>query len=103
VKKPFRIENEASTELQQAANWYEDHRTGLGADFLQAVDAALKLIEDWPTAGTSVRRVSPELRVRRIPIRRFPYHVVYLETSAAIRILAIAHDRRRPGYWQVRV
>src|SRR5439155_23809272 len=43
--------------------------------------------------------VPAELPVRRAPVKRFPYHVVYLETSEAIRILAFAHDSRRPGYW----
>jgi hypothetical protein len=35
-------------------------------------------------------------------LRRFPYHVVYLEMPGAIRILAFAHDRRSPGYWHTR-
>ena len=29
--------------------------------------------------------------------------VIYLETSAAIRVLAVAHDRRKPGYWRSRL
>jgi hypothetical protein len=36
-------------------------------------------------------------------VMRFPYHVVYLETSGNLRILAIAHDRRKPGYWMKRL
>lgn len=36
-------------------------------------------------------------------VRRLPYHVVYLETAEELRILAVAHDRRRPGYWQTRL
>jgi hypothetical protein len=37
--------------------------------------------------------------IRRRPVRRFPYHVVYIELADRLQILAIAHDRRRPGYW----
>jgi plasmid stabilization system protein ParE len=48
-------------------------------------------------------RVAPRLGVRRVPLKRFPYVVAYLETDAAIRVLAIVHDRRRPGYWLSRV
>ena len=33
-------------------------------------------------------------------VTRFPYHVVYLEVNDRIRILAVAHDRRKPGYWK---
>jgi hypothetical protein len=36
-------------------------------------------------------------------VARFPYHVIYLETATQIWILAIAHDRRKPGYWHPRV
>jgi plasmid stabilization system protein ParE len=56
-----------------------------------------------PRAGTRVRRLPADLTVRRRAVTRFPYHVVHLEMTAQIRILAIAHDRRRPGYWKDRL
>jgi hypothetical protein len=37
--------------------------------------------------------------VRRVFVRRFPYHVVYIELADRLQILAVAHDRRRPRYW----
>jgi hypothetical protein len=30
---------------------------------------------------------------------RFPFFVVFRETDIRIEIVAIAHGRRRPGYW----
>jgi hypothetical protein len=36
-------------------------------------------------------------------VTRFPYHVVYMEMATHIRILAIAHDRRKSGYWKSRL
>jgi hypothetical protein len=41
--------------------------------------------------------------VRAMAVTRFPYHVIYLEVSDRIRILAVAHDRRKPGYWKTRL
>jgi hypothetical protein len=41
--------------------------------------------------------------VRRRAVPRFPYYVVYLEMATHIHILAIAHDRRKPGYWKDRL
>ena len=76
---------------------------GLGIEFFDAVDAALDQIARLPKAGALVRRVAVDLQVRRAPVSRFPYHVVYLETPTTIRVLAIAHDRRRPGYWTSRL
>jgi len=44
MNRPFRNEPEASTELEEAALWYEGRRPGLGTEFLEAVDATLKRI-----------------------------------------------------------
>jgi plasmid stabilization system protein ParE len=99
VTKPLLIEAEASRELEDAARWYEEQRPGLGERFLDEVAVALERIVLFPAAGFPVPYVSPELAARRSPVMRFPYHVVYLDTPDAIRILAVAHDRRRPGYW----
>jgi plasmid stabilization system protein ParE len=102
VKKPFRIEPEAADELDQAVWWYESRRPGLGQELLAAVDECLDLMARWPGAGSLVPGLPPDLVVRRAPVRRFPYHVVYLDTESGIRILAFAHDRRRPDYWRSR-
>ncbi len=103
MKKPFRVEPEAVDELNEATQWYGDRRAGLGRELLAAVDETLKLIDLWPASGWLVPRLPPDLPVRRAPVPRFPYHVVYLETTEAIRVLAFAHDHRRPGYWRSRI
>ena len=103
MKKPARFEDEADAEYRAAGRWYEERVEGLGIEFFDAVDATLDQIARLPKAGALVRRVPVELQVRRAPVTRFPYHVVYLETSSTIRVLAIAHDRRRPGYWTSRL
>ncbi|HEY6320098.1 MAG TPA: type II toxin-antitoxin system RelE/ParE family toxin [Thermoanaerobaculia bacterium] len=99
MSKPLVLEAEARQELGDAARWYEDHRLGLGQRFLGAVEATLDRLAVFPAAGTPVPYVSSDLAARRIPVERFPYHVVYLETQDAIRVLAVAHNRRKPGYW----
>lgn len=98
-----RFEDEADAEYRAAGRWYEDRRIGLGLEFFDAVDAALKQIVRLPHAGAPVKRLPLDLPVRRAPVKRFPYHVIYLEANATIRVLAIAHDRRKPGYWKSRV
>ena len=102
MTRRFRTEPEASAELDEAALWYEQRRSGLGIEFLEAIDGALDFIARFPQAGAPVPGVPLDLPVRRVPVRRFPFHVIYLEVSDAIRILAFAHDRRSPGYWQSR-
>ena len=98
-----RFEVEADAEYRGAGRWYEDRRARLGVEFFDAVDATLDRIARLPRAGARVPGVADDLPVRRAPVERFPYHAIYLETSATIRVLAVAHDRRRPGYWKSRL
>jgi plasmid stabilization system protein ParE len=93
-----RISEEAAAEVAEAARWYETHRAGLGVEFLDAVDTAVTRIAETPRMGSPVPGVSDQA-IRRRPVRRFPYHVVYVVLPDRLQILAIAHDRRRPGYW----
>lgn len=96
------LEPEASTELEDAALWYESQRAGLGFEFLAAVDRAVEHLTKWPDAGAPTTGLTADLPVRQVPAPPFPYHIAYLVTSGAIRILAFAHDHRRPGYWHPR-
>lgn len=88
--------------MAEAARWYESHRSGLGIDFLDAVDEAVDRILEMPGMGSPVPGV-PDDAIRRRAVRRFPYHVVYLELRDRLQVLAVAHDRRRPGYWAGRI
>jgi plasmid stabilization system protein ParE len=84
--------------MAEAARWYEHQRVGLGLDFLSAVDVAVIRIEENPRIGSRVPGLGDE-DIRRVFVRRFPYHVVYVELADRVQILAVAHDRRRPAYW----
>lgn len=99
---PVRVEPEAARELVDAAIWYERQHDGLGREFLAAVDQSIERITRWPDAGTLLRGLSEDITVRQVPVARFPYRIAYLVTAEAIRILAFAHDRRRPSYWHPR-
>jgi len=102
VSRRVVLNSEASAEVEEAAFWYESQRSGLGLAFLAAVDRTVEQIAAWPGAGTSVPGVSAELAVRQLPVLRFPYRVVYVVRSQAVWVLAVAHVRRRPGYWRSR-
>jgi hypothetical protein len=65
VTKPLRTEDEAIAELHEAILWYEQRRTGLGAEFLAAVEIVVDQIARLPQAGAPVPQVIPALPVRR--------------------------------------
>jgi plasmid stabilization system protein ParE len=103
VSKAIRLENEASAELHDAVEWYEERQAGLGQRYLEAIESTFRQLLQYPHAGVRMPLVPPDLNVRRVPVLRFPYSIVYIETNDAIRVLAVVHDRRRPGYWLQRV
>lgn len=98
-----RLDPRAAEELDQAADWYERQRGGLGPELVVEVRAAVRTLVEHPRAGSPVDGVDPALEVRRVRVRRFPYQVVYVMHDEDVVVIAVAHDRRRPGYWAARV
>ncbi len=96
------VEPEASTELEEAARWYEAQRSGLGLTFLAAVDVAVEYLAAWPESGSGVPGVPASPSACQLPVSRFPYRIVYMIASEEVRVLAVAYTRRRPGYWRSR-
>ena len=103
MSRSVRFEPEALLELSHAVNWYEDRRSGLGADFLRAVDAAAHSIAQQRILGLRLPGLDSSSTVRRVAVPRFPYQVVFQVVDEVVRVLAVAHDRRRPGYGADRI
>ena len=88
----------ASKEFSAAVRWYEEQRSGLGGEFFDAVVRATSVIQAYPEIGTPSR----DGRTRRVLVQGFPYQVVYRPSADEIVIIAVAHLKRRPGYWRNR-
>lgn len=88
----------AGVELEEAVQWYNDREEGLGEELRAAVKNAVDLIIAFPEGWTEVSK-----NTRRCPTRRFPYAVIYQQRPDTILIVAVAHLRRRAGYWRDRV
>jgi len=100
--KRLGVDPAAEEELRAAVAWYEMQRRGLGARFFTEVGRVLDLILRHPGIGSPVPRVRAEYGTRRVPLRRFPYFVVYREQGEEIQVVAVAHASRKPGYWRHR-
>lgn len=57
------------------------------------------LISEFPLAYP----VLYEPDIRSAKVARFPYRVVYVVVAANVDVIAVAHAKRRPGYWRDRV
>jgi plasmid stabilization system protein ParE len=103
MSKPLRLHQEARAELEEAATWYEERDTGLGEQFLNALTNAFAVIERTPQAFNPASTCPSGRDVRRYVVSQFPYSVFYEVRDEEILVLAVAHQRRRPGHWVGRV
>jgi toxin ParE1/3/4 len=103
VKKPLGIIREARNEYRQVLAWYERQRPGLGSRFSAAAQEALEMVENFPSAGEPVERLEGDSNLRKMAMRIFPYHVIYLELTETTEVIAFSHDSRQEGYWRVRL
>jgi toxin ParE1/3/4 len=96
--KPAVIHVEARAELDEAIAYYESQKPQLGLDLQTAVEHAIEQIRRNPQLGALYKRTD----IRYWVLRRFPYVIYYAELEQVIWVVAIAHGRRRPGYWKKR-
>jgi plasmid stabilization system protein ParE len=96
--KPLVLDDAAREEYQSAARDYLDANPAVGRRFVDRVEETLLRIQQephvWPLAD-----LPEELGIRKRRIDGFPHSVLYIELPTEVRILAVAHGRRQPGYW----
>ena len=96
--KDYQFLPEAEEEMNEAAQFYEGRSEGLGEDFLDEVQHTIESILAFPESGPVVSE-----HFRRRILRRFPFGLLYAIEAERILIVAVAHLKRRPGYWKDRV
>jgi len=87
----------AEEELAVAVKVGETRGSGLGGALLNEIRRATTLLCATPYIGERLDR-----EFSRLPLRRFPFGLIYRVDGDRIRILAVAHRRQRPGYWRSR-
>jgi plasmid stabilization system protein ParE len=89
---------EASAEFEAAFEWYYLRSEFVASRFVEEMNTAIAAISNapqrWPIAA---------LGTRKYFLHHFPFAIVYREAASGIQILAVAHGRRKPGYWKKRL
>lgn len=101
--KNARFDPEASAEYLASLAWYQERNAEAAERFRSHVLTVTASIQEAPRQWPLAPRVPSRLGVRRQLLPEFPYSVVYMERDTEILVLAVAHGRRRPGYWRGRV
>ena len=88
---------DALEEAEAARNWYAERSLVASRSFVSelvhAVHQVVESPEMWPSCGVGTRRyVFP----------RFPFSLVYRVLERKIQIVAVAHSKRKPRYWESR-
>jgi hypothetical protein len=99
----FRLLRQAERELDLARRWYDEQRYGLGLVFFDAFEAAVEHAQRFPDAGVAVLDSRLGRRVRTFPLDGFPFHIATALVDRALVVTAVAHMKRKPGYWLNRI
>jgi len=88
----------AAADIEDAYQWYEAQRPGLGEEFLAALRLARDRVLEHPEAFPVLHR---ETRRALIP-QRFPYGLFYRIYGDTIVVVACMHAKRDPRRWRRR-
>lgn len=95
--KPLAYHPEARSEIAAAHEWYRRQSMQAADGFLEELIPALDRVQERP--GLYPRYL---YGTQRLVLRRYPFSIVFREQTRSIQIVAIAHAKRRPGYWKGR-
>jgi plasmid stabilization system protein ParE len=87
----------ARRDFDESFDWYAARSLQAAIRFTDAVDAALSTV-----AANPERFAAADGMHRECPVRRFPFRIVYRVVENRVLVVAIAHAKRRPGYWKAR-
>ena len=88
----------AAADIEEAFLWYEDRESGLGHEFLEAVQSVLTNVGAQPRAYPVIHR-----NTRRALLRRFPYGLFYRTyDEETVVVVSCMHARRNPKDWRSR-
>jgi toxin ParE1/3/4 len=100
ILKRFELHPEADLEGRDALAFYRERASAeIVLDFDAKITSALAEIVNFPARYPRWQGT----HVRKYVLLRFPYLIFYVDYPNLVRILAIAHTSRRPGYWKKRI
>jgi plasmid stabilization system protein ParE len=88
---------DAQQDIDASAAWYAERSARAAIRFLDELDHLIDRIADAPTQFPMFNA-----DLRRAIFHRFPFYIVFRVTEARITVLAVAHGKRRHGFWRDR-
>src|SRR6266567_5315408 len=95
--KQIRVRSEAQLEIEEAFEHYRQESPRIADRFLTEIGVSLRKIRSNPKLYPPYTK-----NTRRRVLGSFPFSVIYQEKVDIILIVAVAHAKRREGYWTKR-
>ena len=96
--KRFRFHPEARQDFRDAIGWYRSRSPTVATEFRATVSDVIRRLVQAP------QRWPKHLHgTRRFVLHRFPFSIIYLDDPNVLSIVAVAHNKRKPGYWKRRL
>lgn len=89
---------EASEEVVGIKRWYLERSTEAASRFDEDLNTAVARILEDPLRWRERSR-----GIRHYVMHRFPFYLAYRVVGAVVQVVAVAHGRRKPGYWRSRI
>jgi plasmid stabilization system protein ParE len=96
--KRLRVHSHAQEEINEAFDWYFRRSPEAADAFLTEIGASLAQIASHPQLYSTYTK-----NTRRRVLSGFPYSVIFQLKDDIILVVAVAHAKRRPGYWRKRI
>lgn len=100
MNRSVKLHPAAAREVTEAQVHYAQISQELAAAFLNELSIVLERAARLPESGRPWSRADTGRRVYLLD--RFPYLVIARSDLVELRVLAVAHQRRKPGYWRKR-
>ena len=95
---PLRFHPEVAGEIREAKVWYGERSELAKEQLVSAVRRGFRQLSSESSAGFNYIHGT-----KRLPIKKFPYILVFRIRGGSTDIVAFAHTSRRPGYWRYRL
>ena len=96
--KALRIHELARREANLATVWYAERNPSAARRFRDELIGGFSNAAAFP-----LRHPSYSHGTRRILLKKFPYFIVFFDWQDEIYVVAVAHAKRKPGYWRIRI
>jgi toxin ParE1/3/4 len=90
---PLTVQYEAVFEIQEAFEWYESKRQGLGHELIEEIETGYEKICTYPEHYPPFSSY-----FRRYKLKRFPYLIVYEFLPSEVNVTSFVHTKRNKSF-----